>query len=132
MIDQLERECWNMDQTFAEFMLPRLLYYKNWMERHSVPSDFYDHETDVLFEDEWDEVVDEIIFAIMFASHDYTWYELECDFHWADEPDEDGGISLIPSDPALLEKYKAAKERHNARYENGMRLFAKYFSSLWD
>ena len=131
MIEEMERECWNLDITMADFILPRLLYYKNWMHRYSVPADFYDRDSETIFEDEWIEVVDEMIFAMAYATHDYTWYELECDFEWDNESDEFGCI-LRPTDPAMLEKYNKAKAKHQARYENGMRLFAKYFSSLWD
>ena len=134
MIEQLERDCWSLDQCIAEFALPRVLYFKNWVERHGIPSDFYDDELDVMYEDEWNEVLELICFALTYVTRDYEWYEYEGDFISEESRDESGMLvwTLEPDKPELLEKFRAQQKRDRAKYEVGIRLFAQYFSALWD
>ena len=135
MIENLERDCWMLDQVIAEFALPRVLYFKNWVNRHGIPSDFYDDVTDTMYEDEWDEVLTKIVFALTYVTRDYEWHEYEGDFHTIEGKDDESGYSTIafePDDPEAYAKYRALKPLWDARYKEGMTLFAKYFSALWD
>jgi hypothetical protein len=63
MIEQLEKESWGLDYHLAQFILPRVLYFKNWCNRYGCPAD--------LEMDEWEEVLDEIVWAFMFVSQSY-------------------------------------------------------------
>ena len=128
MIDheKMYKECWSLDITLAQLMLPKLLYFKNFVERHGYPSDFYNPETEVSLHEEWEEILDEIVWAVAYAANDYEGYQYEGDY----EVGKDGLFEV--TDQALWDKYVAAKKKEGARFDNGMRLFAKYFTALWD
>ena len=126
-LEKMNRECWSLDCTLAEIMLPKLLWFKNCTDRHGYPSDFYDHETEESYEDEWNETLEKIVFAIAYAANDYDWYDYQADFNYNEELKQ-----LEPTDKEEWEKFHRWRKIHYARYEEGMRLFAKYFCSLWD
>lgn len=60
-------ELWDLDYTFAKYILPRLLEFKLTTDSyHSFPTQFKDI-------DEWYEVLDEMIWAFDYiVNHDYS------------------------------------------------------------
>lgn len=134
MINQLEEECWNLDYHLAKSILPKLLYFKNWVDKYGCPTD--------LEMDEWNEIVDEMIWAFTYV---YNEYPRTTDFVVKDtniefgERTQDGFISsvitLIYKEGFTEEDYLRAQskdESNVARCQQGLNLFSKYFMSLWN
>lgn len=82
-----DRELWNLDQTIAEFVLPRLRVFKTY--RHGCPSE--------LAEETWDSHLESMISA----------FELFTQPKYLNKP--------IP-----------------VEVQDGLDLFAKYYTRLWD
>jgi hypothetical protein len=121
MIEQLERECWNLDNALAEHILPRLLYYKNWLNRWGIPSD--------LEEDEWNEILEELCWTFMYLSGNY---ESRVSYHIDGFEHVDGFGKLKYLDKAAYLRECAKDKRNEARADNGLKLFAEYYRGLWD
>ena len=92
-------DTWSMDHTLAPIILPMLVQLKE--TKHGYPSD--------LTEQEWDEILDEMIWA--FAQ--------KCRDDWMEDYDYNKWDS-------------EGSKAHQARMTNGFRLFGKYYESLWD
>ena len=92
-------DTWSMDHTLAHIVLPMLVQLK--ATQHGHPAD--------LTEQEWDEILDEMIWA----------FEQKCRDDWMEDYDYNKWDS---------EGVKA----HQERMTNGFNLFGKYFESLWD
>jgi hypothetical protein len=129
MIEQLEKECWSLDISLATVILPKLLYFKNWVDRYGVPSDFID---DV---EGWNEVLDEMVWSFTYVSQDYPSRAMDYieDVEYNSYKDTKlGYINVIYSNK---DKYKEELEKdkiNNARAQRGLALFAKYFTELWN
>ena len=92
-------DTWSMDHTLAHIVLPMLVQLK--ATQHGHPAD--------LTEQEWDEILDEMIWA----------FKQKCRDDWMEDYDYNKWDS---------EGVKA----HQERMTNGFNLFGKYFESLWD
>ena len=89
-------DTWSMDHTLALIILPMLKQLK--ATKHGYPSD--------LNEEEWDSILDEMIYAFDCKANQ-------------DEP-------YIRIDD--IEECK----KEQSRISNGFRLFGKYYENLWD
>ena len=92
-------DTWSMDHTLAPIILPMLVQLKE--TTHSHPAD--------LTEQEWDEILDEMIWA----------FEQKCRDDWMEDYDYNKWDS------------EGAKA-HQERMSNGFRLFGTYYENLWD
>lgn len=90
-----DSETWGLDSTICEFILPRLIRFKE--VNKGFPCE--------LTPEKWGEIIDEMIFA-------FDW-----SLNWEDDKYED-----------LTDKERKFNWK---RYEEGMKLFAKYFRNLW-
>ena len=112
-------DTWSMDHTLALIIHPMLVQLK--ATKHGYPAD--------LTEQEWDEILDEMIWAFEQKCRD----DWESDYyeHHVLSPDEKnydgffGGSKLVCKDPKGL-------KAHQERISNGFRLFGTYFENLWD
>lgn len=129
--DKLDKECWSLDVTIANMLLPKLLYYKNFVlpNTFGIPSDFYDDKWEIMYWEEWEEAVDDMVWAFTYASRGYEWYDYEGEFETICHDD---GYFELKTDEELWAKYVAARIKETARFEHGMRVFAKHFRDLWD
>ena len=91
------------------------------------------HNVDDNWHRRWDWVLDEMIWTFYAIAHEEEfnfWTEQpEIDFS---EHDEDKGKKARPlrwKKPGVLDR--DAQNAHEARINNGLRLFGKYFRSLW-
>lgn len=121
-IDQMMEDAWSLDWALAKYILPRLLVYKNFSIHWGIPAG--------LDEEEWDEILTEMVWAFMYASDNYPTRTSE-------------GIELdlyaLGSNPIIIpwkegfdaEAARRQDEINYARFESGMRLFAEYFACLW-
>lgn len=133
MIESLEKECWGLDTSLAELILPRLLYFKNWMDRYGTPMG--------LEEDEWEEILDELVWTFTFISQDYPSRALDyienVDFGPEDNVDSEGNIvtksiTITYSDEEQYNIEKEIDKANIARAKAGLKLFAEYYMDLWD
>ena len=92
-------DTWSMDHTLAPIILPMLVQLKE--TTHGHPAD--------LTEQEWDEILDEMIWA----------FEQKCRDDWMEDYDYNKWDS---------EGVKA----HQERMTNGFRLFGTHYENLWD
>ena len=92
-------DTWSMDDTLAPIILPMLVQLR--ATTHGFPS--------VLTEQEWNEILDEMIWA----------FEQKCRDDWLEDYDYNKWDS---------EGVKA----HQERMTNGFKLFGKYYENLWD
>lgn len=100
-------ECWNLDVSIAALILPRLIHFRD--SYSGVPSMFikYDKQGNVINEkeayDKWIEVLNKMIDAFYLVA---AAVNFSCE----------------------VEELKAISER----IDEGLKLFAKYYLSLWD
>lgn len=106
-----DSELWNLDLTIAKFILPRLIRFKEFENSH--PINFKSVE-------EWNEVVDKMIWSFEFAKGGYE-VSTSANLY----PVEEYGERFD------FKEYKEKQEDAFKRYEEGMKLFAEYFSDLW-
>lgn len=118
-----QREAWNLDRHLAGYILARLLHFKNFCDRNGYPGDFYDEVSDVSYEDEWLETLDEMIWSF--------WYiHSEGHFEWQSIYVENEYVTYHSIQMEKIDWDKLKTLEH--RCQRGLSLFAKYFRSLWD
>lgn len=111
-----ERDTWNLDYTLALIIHPALVALKErkhgapWVDNADVPEEFHciketewESASQPNWFKRWDYVLDEMIFAFDFKSRQ----------------DIGGGW------------YAETDKEVNARIHNGLRLFSKYYNTLW-
>lgn len=146
-----DQECWNLSNTFAEYMLPRLKHFRN-MNRKGVPCLMYDvpvyvHDNDTkvmdkckIAEDKWNAILDEIIwtFEYMVDSEkfnpipDTKPFRKQINSSSADSLFEGLFEEKTPEEKLVWDAYFERSEKFNERKNKGLQLFATYFDNLWD
>jgi len=89
-----DRDTWSLDHTIANYILPRLKRFKEVNNGHPTH----------LSEDEWDSILDEMIYAMEYTAT-----------QWTDDWD-DTNFNV---------------QENWDRYLQGMKYFGKYFHHLW-
>jgi len=92
-----DAETWALDSVIAEFILPRLIRFKE--VNNGFPGD------EDMTSEKWDAILDQMIFA----------------FNWSLHCEDEKYDKLTKEDQAKMWQW----------YEEGMRLFAKWFRHLW-
>jgi len=115
------RDIVNLDSTLAKFILPRLEFFKK--NTTLTPMD--------LTEEEWKDVLDKMVnaFKLVLDTHEPDFIKIKCDIKSLkdlfSQMEEDG---TIPFDgDAYIEWHKLKQ----AKIDEGLQLFAKYFQNLW-
>ena len=123
-------DTWSLDHTLAQVIYPALIEFKNkkhgspFVELEDVPENLRpenveefmekynkEGEIDELFHARWTWAIDEMIYAF----HSFL-------VDWEDAFYENG----------FTEEDFAKEQKEWERINNGLRLFAKYYSALWD
>ena len=110
-------DTWSMDHTLAYIIHPMLVQLKD--TQHGYPSK--------LTEQEWNDILDEMIWA----------FEQKCKDDWTDQyygkwvTDKDKDKDKILSGHFDSIDHDGLKE-HQERITQGLKLFGKYYESLWD
>lgn len=133
-------DTWSMDFTLSPIILPMLIQLKETnhgspyvddedvpekLKSTSAPAKNSEWELDENHFLRWDWVMDEMIWTFRQLSdsdHEYKFFDYS-------EYDKTKDVSL------QLDKIKCDRvslEQHNKRINNGLRLFGKYYRSLWD
>jgi hypothetical protein len=140
-------DTWSMDSTLTPIILPMLKQLKAtkhgapYVDNEDVPLNLRDkrkvhpknRETDKNYFKRWDWVLDEMIWAFTELNKD-DWTEPfwsgTADTVWVKLPN---GYTEMQHGPNHTLKFdKKGHDRHGARIQNGLRLFGKYYTSLWD
>lgn len=110
------RECWCLDTTIANFVLPRLKVFKK--DNNGYPG-YGDADTP----EKWDVILDKMIqaFEYVIASDDWWLYDqrydyLDCPYEKRDEIEHN----------CITEN-----NRRQVVIKEGLQLFAEYFQQLW-
>lgn len=155
-------DTWNMDRTLALIVLPMLKQLKETkhggpsvddrdvpkgigLRSTEAPPKVNEWDTDDNWFKRWDWVLDEIIWTFEQLQPDCDWeaqyHSGEYDMRWKKSdktyPNPKTGVEeptyeMIkgPNDTHVWDQKGA--ELHNKRINNGLKLFGKYYRSLWD
>lgn len=136
-------DCWNVDSTLSIILVPLLTKLRD--EKHGGPLIDKEDVPEHLWEKDGDDgderhderhawLMSELIWTFQQLHPDTDW---ECqyssgniDIIWVDSDKE--GFKELQHGPNHTIKFdKEGWTKHNARIDNGLRLFGKYFRSLW-
>ena len=127
-----DAETWGLDSVIAEFILPRLIRFR---ELHI---DFPGGWEDVTFE-KWNSMLDEMIFAFEHMVSDDWQDEFRSGEHDINHVpckwDEEGKPTLYTFEKGPKDTFKCDWDAIFAvekRMDNGFRLFGTYYRNLWD
>ena len=146
-------DTWSMDHTLSHIVVPMLLQLKEtkhgapYVYPEDVPTELRptkkeltaytkNSETDSMFFERWDWVMDEMIFA--FESKHNDWEEQfssgEHDVAWIEitEGKLKGHSEMVKGPNDTYEVDWEGRKAYQDRISNGFRLFGKYYEGLWD
>ena len=130
-----DSETWNLDNTIANFVLPRLKRYKELNGGCPILEGFEESsdKNDDKMHEEWNKIIDRIIFSLERISKDdeFNWvkYPENYDHGWTSKDLENGSSQIIWNDnrkPDYTDYEELQKQ-----IQEGLDLFAKYFRGLW-
>ena len=148
-------DVWNLDHTLALIIVPALKILKQkkqgspFVKNEDVPEHLRATEeelkhndtggdTDKHYFERWDWVLDEMIWAFQQKLEDWeeAYYSGETDtsFVKIKEKDEKGEelYEMVNGPNHTFEVDTDGMKKHEARIDNGIMLFAKYYGGLWD
>lgn len=147
-------DIWSLDHTLAQIIVPALILLKEkkqgapWVDDEDVPENLRstaaapkenEWDTDEHHFARWDWVLDEMIWAFEQYKMDddsrQFHYNIEnLDIKTVKEDNDYSKLEFTVKDPSQPEYFydREAHKQHEARKDNGRRLFAKYYNSLWD
>lgn len=147
-------DVWSMDHTLSMIIVPMLKLLKDnkhgapFVDDEDVPDELKSTNAEPLTEAQknigevdnnhfrrWDWVLDEMIWAFEQDALDNGWenqyYSGESDFKFEPiEGSENYEMKTGPNHTFTVDQ--EGMKKHRNRMENGRRLFAKYYNSLWD
>lgn len=142
-------DTWNMYGTLAQITLPMLKQLNEckhgapFVDDEDVPEDIRssntrtvteDYEVDEFHFQRWDWAMQEMIWAFEQLQPDYDWEQQyitgELKHTWG--PKDDSGCREMILDRSNYHVDELGIQQHQQRINNGLRLFAKYYQSLWD
>lgn len=137
-------DTWSLDHTVSTIMVPLLKQLK--ATTHGCPIvDMCDrpehligtipkepHVTDEFWEESWDWVLDEMIFAHESKLDDWERQFFSGESDWVFEEGPEGRRYMIEGPNHTLEIDQKGMKAYQERISNGFRLFGKYYEGLWD
>jgi hypothetical protein len=109
---------WDLDFYLSNEIYRSVQQFKD-MDRYGCPGQFMDRE-------EWDKVLDEIIYAFKEINNDYKNNPKDIDFH---SYLQDGNNW---QDYKETTEVKENREKYFAKIKDGKQKFIDYFGCLWD
>lgn len=158
LIEIHEHDLWNMDVQLGMIILPMLLMLKEdkfgipggflqdvGAESYSIGQEcfqFYEDSKDDAFKQAvklWDETLDKMIWSfqqLCYVNYSETYHHGAHDVNWRDmfsrEVDPDSGfIKLTERNPNSRWFDANGHEMHDARIQEGLDLFARYYRGMW-
>lgn len=140
-------DTWSMDSTLNRIILPLLKQLKKdkhgapHVDNEDVPPELRDKrkvqpkngETDKNYFKRWDYVMDQMIWSFTELSKDdwdSQFWTGKVDTKWVKLPN--GNYELKHGPKHTMKFDKKGHDKHWARIQNGLRLFGKYYTALWD
>ena len=138
-------DTWSMDNTLTRIILPMLIQLKKTkhgaphVDNEDVPPALRNkkvlklYDTDKNYFKRWDYVLDQMIFSFTeLNKEDWTekFYTGEIDNIWLKK--DNGDYELKRGPKHTLEFDKRGHDKHWSRIQNGLKLFGKYYTALWD
>jgi hypothetical protein len=143
-------DSWNAFETMAMVILPILEQLKKdkqgtpwtdyndgpWYYRFIDDGEFNSDEKGSYNDKRWEWILDEMIWAFQQMQPDYDWEENyrhgNIDFNFK-KCEDNPNLSQMVNGPkhTYWADYEGMK-KHEAKIQNGLRLFGKYFQTLWD
>lgn len=127
------KECWNLNITFAEFILPRLKRFKK-------DTNCYPCNDEITSPEDWDNILDKMILAFEYILEEDNWcydnpqYDYSAGLHMKTIRSEEYYTSVITEEEWVEDIRKACEletERRQNVIDAGLGLFAKYYEALW-
>lgn len=132
MLGHLEKECWGLDVNLAKHILPRLLYFKNWIYSCSYPNEVEDAS-------EWNEILEELTWTFSYISNGYPSVAIQYidDVEIIEKKNLDNNfvnsdIVISYTNEELYLKGRQQDEINVARCQQGLKLFAEFYMNLWN
>ena len=129
-----DTECWNLDTTIAQFVLPRLKHFKE-------NTNGYPGNDEIPTFEKWNEVLDKMIYAFDHIVNEDKYDEEKQKRHGVDflemygfEKQEDGSALMVETpkyNKQAMENYRKEQFEDMEKVNEGLQLFGKYFRSLW-
>ena len=114
------KETWNLDITFAKYIIPRLKKFKKLNNGYPGIGEMNTPE-------KWDEALDKMIQAFE--------YVIDWDEYWLGNPRYDYTDIMFGDNKELYESVIENKRTEDVRrlvaINDGLQLFAKYYMNLW-
>jgi len=140
-------DTWSMDSTLTPIILPMLKQLKKdkhgapHVDNKDVPANLRDKrkvqpkngETDKNYFKRWDYVMDQMIWSFTeLSKEDWAapFWSGKVDQKWVKLPN--GNVEVKEGPKHTLKFNKKAHDKHWARIQNGLNLFGKYYTALWD
>jgi tRNA-dihydrouridine synthase len=121
-----DSECWSLDWTLTNFILPRLKHFKK-INVHTHPPD--------ITPEQWDKILDELIWTFEYM-HDEEKFNPTPMFRYEVDNMDDYFKNIkrekTPEQKQAWEEYLKKNEELEERRKKGMLLFAEYYQQLWD
>lgn len=144
-----EYDVWNMDSTLSVIVLPLLQEYNRQRQGHPLVDDEdvpeflkstngkkpSEYEWDDLSLKRWSWVIEEMIWTFQQLQPDCDWDDLyyKGDIDFVSKNVENTDLSELVRGPNhTFEVDKEGLNNHQDRINNGLRLFGRYYQSLWD
>lgn len=129
-----DTECWNLDTTIAQFVLPRLKHFKE-------NTNGYPGNDEIPTFEKWNEILDKMIYAFDHIVNEDKYDEEKQKRHGVDflemygfEKQEDGSALMVETpkyNKQAMENYRKEQFEDMEKVNEGLQLFGKYFRSLW-
>jgi len=141
-------DTWSMDHTLSDIILPMLKHLKatkhgspsvddedvpEYLRRHMAQPKEYEWDTDDLWHQRWEWVLDEMIWAFEQKVAD------DAEGQFFDHSAYDGAklgdrewLNDVTNDVSKIKYDEVGHRTWQARKANGLRLFGKYYEALWD
>jgi len=142
-------DTWNMYETLARIILPMLQQLNaskhgspyvddvdvpEHIRSTNAPPKAEEYDVDGFHFDRWDWIMREMIWAFEQLQPDCDWEAQyitgELKHSWG--PKDENGCREMILDRSNYHCDDEAIKKHQARIDNGLRLFAKYYQALWD
>jgi hypothetical protein len=121
-----DSECWSLDWTLTNFILPRLKHFKK-INVHTYPPD--------ITPERWNEILDELIWTFEYM-HDEEKFNPTPMFRYEVDNMDDYFKNIkrekTPEQKQAWDEYLKKNEELEERRKKGMLLFAEYYQQLWD
>lgn len=134
-------DTWNMDHTLALIIHPMLIQLKKTKigsphtDENDIPESL-NLKGDEYLHERWNWILDEIIWSfsqILDKDADTQFYSGTVDMNWEKVEGNELGLHEVAYGPNHTHKFdKEGWEQWHERKRNGLKLFGKYFESLWD